>query len=236
MKIPDDLKMANITIIHKKSNKVELNNWRGIFVTSVVRGILMKLIYERTYKVIDENMTDSQIGARKNRSVRNHLFVLNSIMNNVMSSKKKEAIDLNILDFQQMFDTEELPSVLNAFYDSGVKNDMLGLIHEANKSVNFAMKTPHGLTESKTIKNKVMQGDVMAPLLSSSFVDSNIVKPATKTGNVYFYKEKVPIPPLVMQDDTLTVSKCGFKTQTVTTLLNTCTSIMGLQFGIKIGV
>ena len=49
MKIPSDLKSANITIIHKKGNKVDLNNWRGIFVTSVVRGILMKLIYERTY-------------------------------------------------------------------------------------------------------------------------------------------------------------------------------------------
>ena len=58
MKIPSDLKSANITIIHKKGNKVDLNNWRGIFVTSVVRGILMKLIYERTYQTIDNNMYD----------------------------------------------------------------------------------------------------------------------------------------------------------------------------------
>jgi hypothetical protein len=78
-----------------------------------------------------------------------------------------------------------------------------------------------------------MQGDVMAPLMSSNFVDSNIVKPALKTGNVYFYKDKVPIPPLIMQDDTLSVSTCGYKTQNITTLLNTCTSKMGLQFGIK---
>ena len=65
MKIPQDLRTANITIIHKKGNKVDLNNWRGIFVTSVVRGILMKLIYERTYEIIEQNMTDAQIGARK---------------------------------------------------------------------------------------------------------------------------------------------------------------------------
>ena len=33
-----------------------------------------------------------------------------------------------------------------------------------------------------------------------------------------------------MQDDTLTVITCGFKAQKKTTLLNTCTSTMGLQF------
>ena len=33
-----------------------------------------------------------------------------------------------------------------------------------------------------------------------------------------------------MQYDTLTVSTCGYKTQKITTLLNTCTSTMGLQF------
>ena len=45
--IPDSLRRANITILHKKSCKLDLNNWRGIFVSSVLRTILMKLIHER---------------------------------------------------------------------------------------------------------------------------------------------------------------------------------------------
>ena len=94
-----------------------------------------------------------------------------------MSSKKKDSIDINIMDFKQMFDTEELPSVLNAFYDSGVNNDLLGLLSVANQNVTFAVKTTQGIIESRSIVNKVMQGDVMAPLMSSNFVDSNIVKP-----------------------------------------------------------
>ena len=148
----------------------------------------MKLIYERTYNIIEKNMTDAQIGARKNKGVRNHLFVLNAIICDVMSSKKKESIDINIMDFKQMFNTEELQGVLNAFYDSGVKNDILGLLNEANQNVNFAVKTTHGKTESRCIMNKVMQGDVIAPLMSSNFVDSNIVKTALRTENVYLYK------------------------------------------------
>ena len=103
---------------------------------------------------------------------------------------------------------------------------MLALLNEANENVTFAVKTPSGLTETKSISNKVMQGDVMAPLLSSNFVDMNIVKPAIKTGNVFMYKDNVPIPPLIMQDDTLTVSACGINTHKLNSLINTHASMM----------
>ena len=107
LSIPDCLKTAHVTILHKKKCRLDLNNWRGIFVCSVLRTILMKLIYERTHKKVDQSMTDSQIGARKKKSVRNHLFILNSIISDVMSSVKKEPIYLNVMDFKQMFDAEE---------------------------------------------------------------------------------------------------------------------------------
>ena len=120
MRVPEALRNASITILHKRKCKLDLNNWRGIFVTSVIRGILMKLVYERTYKIVNENMSDAQIGARKGKSVRNHLFVLNSIISDVNNNRKKEPIDVNIMDYKQMFDTEELPAVLNALYEAGV--------------------------------------------------------------------------------------------------------------------
>ena len=131
--IPESLNRANITIIHKRKCKPDLNNWRGIFVCSVMRTILMILIYERTYEQVTLNMTDSQIGARRNKSVRNHLFVANSIISDVMSSKKKVPIDLNVMDFKHMFDAEEPETVLNSFYEAGIKNDLFSLVYEANK-------------------------------------------------------------------------------------------------------
>ena len=45
------------------------------------------------------------------------------------------------------------------------------------------------------------------------------------------YKYKVPISPLIMQDDTMTVSACGLKSHKMNTLINTCANMMGLQFG-----
>ena len=108
---------------------------------------------------------------------------------------------------------------------------MFALVNEANKNVQFAVKTPTGLTKTAHIKNKIMQGDVLSPLLSSNMVDKNICKMAIFTKNTYMYKNQVEIPPLLMQDDTLAVSDCGYKTIKMNSFLNTHTNLMGLQFG-----
>jgi hypothetical protein len=135
------------------------------------------------------------------------------------------------MDFSQMFDAEDISICLNALYDSGVKDDTFALIYEANKTNVISVKTPNGLTETTTIHEKVMQGDVLSPLMSSNMVDFNIGKAAVVTGNIYMYKEKVAIPPLMMQDDTLGISVCGHKSQQMNNFLNTRTNIMNLQFG-----
>ena len=229
--IPECLRTANITMIHKKKCKLDLTNWRGIFVTNVLRTILMKILHERVYETVASSMTDSQIGAQKEKSVRNHLFVLNSVISDVLSSVKKNPIDLNVTDYRQMFDCEELQICLNALYEAGVKDDIFALINEANSLNVISVKTPNGRTEKAIIKHKIMQGDVLGPLLSSNMVDRNIGRRAIETGNVYLYKDKIPIPPLAMVDDTLGISVCGVKTLQMNEFLNIRTSLMNLQFG-----
>ena len=193
----------------------------------------MKLLHERTYETIGQSTTDSPIGAQKDKSVRNHILVLNTIICDVLSSKKKAAIDLNIMDYKQMFDAKEVPICLNALYDSGVKNDIFAFICEANKTATFVVKTPSGNTETQVIYNKIMQGDVLAPLVSSNMVDRHIGRKAFETRNTYFYKNKVDNPPLAMQDDTLGISECGFKTKAMKEFLNYWTNLINLQYGSK---
>ena len=64
-----------------------------------------------------------------------------------------------------MFDAEQMSVCLNALYEANVTDDMLALIYEANRTTIFAVKTPNGITRSAQIVNKVLQGDVLAPLI-----------------------------------------------------------------------
>ena len=64
--IPNFMRLADISTIYKgKGSKKELINERGIFVVTILRSILMKLIYFDYYLLLDQSMSDSQIGARK---------------------------------------------------------------------------------------------------------------------------------------------------------------------------
>ena len=59
-------------------------NDRGIFVVPIFRSILMRLIYRDNYDTIDRSMSDSQVGGRKKKNIRNHIWVINGIINDVL--------------------------------------------------------------------------------------------------------------------------------------------------------
>ena len=40
----------------------------------------MRLIYLDNYEILDKNMSDSQVGARKGKYVRNHIWLLNGVI------------------------------------------------------------------------------------------------------------------------------------------------------------
>ena len=89
------------------------------------------------------------------------------------------------MDFRQIFDAEQLQTVLNAYYEAGVVDDMFAVVNEDKRSVQFAVKTPTGLTKTADIRNKNMQGDVLSPLLSSNMVDKNICKMAKYSQKIH---------------------------------------------------
>ena len=54
-------------------------------------------------KKIDANMSDSNVGGRKRKNIRNHLFIVNGIITEALKQKKN--IDIEILDYKQCFDS-----------------------------------------------------------------------------------------------------------------------------------
>ena len=78
---PDIFKPSNITSLYKKKGgKANLDNDRGIFNVVKIRSILDRLIYNDQYNTIDSNMSSSNIGGRKKRNIRDHLFVIDVIL------------------------------------------------------------------------------------------------------------------------------------------------------------
>ena len=95
--IPSFMRFSNIHAIYNDRGLVnELDLERGIFIVSMFRYILMRLIYKEKYSIIDENMSNSNIGARKKMNIWNHIYVVNSIIHNVLSKNTKDPINIMV--------------------------------------------------------------------------------------------------------------------------------------------
>ena len=62
---------------------------------------------------------------------------------------------------------------MNDIYLGGLNDDKFALLYNANTSVQVAVKTtPVGKTDSGSISNSIIQGDVFGPILCSKQLDS----------------------------------------------------------------
>ena len=229
-KIPGFIRRADVSTIYKgKGSKKELVNERGIFVVSILRSILMRLIYSDYYSILDHSMSDSQIGARRGKNIRNHLWIVHGVISDVTSTKSKKAVDIQIYDYKQCFDSLWLQECLNDFYMAGVQDDKFALLYNINANVNIAVRTPVGTREN--IHNVITQGDVFGPMLCSKMVDKIGQECLDEKKHIYLYRGEVEIPPLSMVDDLLSISECGYKTKSIHAYLTFKTDSKKLQFG-----
>ena len=131
----------------------------------------MKGVWSEVYDTLDENMSDSNVGGRKKKNIRNHVSIINGIINDVISGNA-DLIDVEIIDYRQCFDSMWLSESINDLYESGIQDDNLALIHAANAENFVAVQTPVGITERVPIKKIVMQGEVTGPGQCSNQIDT----------------------------------------------------------------
>ena len=74
------------------------------------------------------------------------------------------------------------------------------------------MKTPHGITERKTIEKIICQGDPWGSMQCSVQVDTIGRDSLADELEPFKYKDQVQISALGMVDDVLTISESGHKT------------------------
>ena len=86
-----------------KGPKNKFESYRVVFRVSVFRNILDRLIYNDEYDNIDSKLTDSNVGSRNNRNIRDHIFVLNAVLNSI-DEQCKDSYDIQVYDVKETFD------------------------------------------------------------------------------------------------------------------------------------
>ena len=217
--IPEFLELTNISSLYKqRGSKSDLNNDRGVFNVVTVRSILDKLVYNDYYETIDENMSDSNVGGRKKRNIRDNLFIVYGIINYTL--KQGLDVDMDLYYIAKCFDAMWHQETMKDLWDVGVQDDKFALISEMNTRCQIAIKTPVGISDRFTMEQIEMQGTVLGPIKCSVQIDTLGRDCYRDMEGLFLYKNMVYVPPLGMIDDIISFSECGTESLKTNALIN----------------
>ena len=83
-------------------------------------------------------MSDSNVGGRKGRNIRDNLFIIYGIINQAI--KDGTDIDINLFDIEKCFDAMWYKETMNDMWDVGVQDDRFALMAKMNEKCSIGIK------------------------------------------------------------------------------------------------
>ncbi|XP_066975447.1 uncharacterized protein [Macrobrachium rosenbergii] len=157
-----------ILSLHKKGSKLELENKRGIFITSNISKVFEKVRMELTNEIINQKISRFQCGGIEGRSTVDHLLTLNAVTdyNTVLGAPTY----IWFGDAYKCFDKLDLKDCIKEIGKLIGWKDAL-LIRKMNENGKAVIRCPAGETDAIEITENVRQGTIYGPKLCSIATD-----------------------------------------------------------------
>ncbi|KAL4142816.1 hypothetical protein QTP88_005213 [Uroleucon formosanum] len=162
-KIPENWNEAIIIPLHKKGDKTECNNYRGISLLNSVYKIFSKVLLNRLIPYAEECLGEYQSGFRKGRSTIEQLSVIAQII------EKKYEFRQNMwqmfVDFRKAYDSIHRNSLYNIMEEFGFPDKLINLTKLAMEGVKYQVRVDNFMSEAFSVETGLKQGDALSPLL-----------------------------------------------------------------------
>lgn len=170
--MPKGWEEANIYPILKAGEEGTASNYRGISLLNIGYKLLASVMAKRVNAWIEGNkiLRESQAGFRPGRGTRDHVFVLNSLINNKLKNKAGK-LYVAFVDFRAAFDKLDREVLLQKLWEKGIRGHMHRMIRGIYKSTRNAVITSEGMSDLFETENGVRQGCPLSPTLFNLALD-----------------------------------------------------------------
>ena len=225
--IPTKLKTLYIKSMYKgKGDICELENQRGLFLSSNIIKFYEKMIYNRTYpKTENEGFSKYQSGGRKQHSPTDQVFIIRTLQEYYIYRGKQYFIEF--CDLQKAFDKMILKNVMDNLWNAEARGRIWRNIYEINKNTDAIIKTPYGETEKIQIAEILKQGSVLASTLAALHTDSSTRLKEEELGARY---GDIYIHSLLFQDDIARIETNAEKLNAANKIYEIFQDLNGMMF------
>ena len=168
---PESWSAGEIIPLHKKGDKNNVDNYRGITLLSTLGKLFSRILNNRlttwaeTYSVYIE----AQAGFREHMSTTDNIFVLHGLITHSLNNDQQ--LFCSFIDFSKAFDYVVRDVLWFKFLQFGVRGKMLDIIVSMYKNVKSQVKINNKLSESFSCMTGVRQGECLSPFLFAIYLN-----------------------------------------------------------------
>lgn len=182
-KVPQDWKIGIIVPLHKKGDKSDCSNYRGITLLSIVSKIYERILQRKLTKITEPTLEQSQSGFRKGRSIQDHIFTIKQLTEKFM--EKNEEFYMAFIDLEKAFDSVPINIVEDSMMRRNVPPMLIRAIMSLLKDGTCCVRTDNMQSAIFPTNEGLRQGGVLSPDLFNLAIDDVIKEVNTKISKLH---------------------------------------------------
>ena len=176
--IPHDWKIALIVPVHKKGDKSDCRNYRGITLLSTAMKIYETIIDKKLRAITENTLEEAQSGFRRGRSAQDHIFTIKQTIEKV--AREGREVYLGFIDLEKAFDSVPREKLWKVLEERGINQKLLRVIKNVYNNNENRVIQQSKMSEPFTTHEGLRQGGGLSPCLFTIFFDQIIKKCTTK--------------------------------------------------------
>ena len=166
--LPSEWKRSIIISLHKKKDRLECSNYRGISLLCHSSEVFSSIILQRIRKKTEEILSEAQAGFRRGRSTIDQIFTLRQLAEKYEEFGKQ--LYVCYIDFRKAFDNVWRQGLWKVMRHFGYPDKIVRILENAYKDTFSAVRIDGDLTDWFATIVGVLQGCVLSPLLFNIFL------------------------------------------------------------------